>query len=370
MGKPTTYSENTTTIGFVIPDGPAAKAGIREGDVLTSINGHPVHRWAGVPDGVTWRIVASPQGAIPLVVQRDGHELAFSVTPQADPTAGPHRWYQRTMPPKIGVAPAEKSLVIGKVDDNSPASLAGLREGDRLTALDGTPLYSFMQLGYAEEHAKKPLVLTVERGGAAWTATLQPVVPVSPAPAAGDKTTPDIGIEEKGDADVMMAYPTPWLQVSESANMVRSTLAALLARHSNIGPSQLSGPVGIMNLFYLVLSSENGWRLALWLAVLINVNLAMLNLFPLPVLDGGHILLSVIEWIRRRPLSMSILEPLQTACAVLLIGFMLYVTVFDAQDSGRIAMAGPGESVKFAPAGEALMAFDHVTKLPNFSGKG
>jgi len=145
-------------------------------------------------------------------------------------------------------------------------------------------------------------------------------------------------------------HPNPWLQVTESANAVRGTLAALLTRHSNVSASQLSGPVGIMNIFYVVLSSENGWRLALWIAVLINVNLAMLNLFPLPVLDGGHILLSIIEWIRRRPLSMAILEPLQTACAVLLISYMAYITFFDAQDSGHLALGGgPQEEIKFAP---------------------
>ena len=160
----------------------------------------------------------------------------------------------------------------------------------------------------------------------------------------------DLGFDEEADADVIMVHPNPWLQVSESANAVRGTLAALLARHSNVSASQLSGPIGIMNLFFVVLSNEDGWRLALWLAVLINVNLAMLNLFPLPVLDGGHILLSVIEWVRRRPLSMGILEPLQTACAVLIISYMGYITFFDAQDSRHIAMSvGAPEELKFAP---------------------
>jgi len=208
-----------------------------------------------------------------------------------------------------------------------------------------------MQIGYAQEHENGPIRLTVLRGGASWTVAVQPVRPLSPTTGANSSPlTPDIGIDGKDDADVIMVHPTPWLQVTESANAVRGTIAALLARHSNVSASQLSGPVGIMNIFYIVLSSENGWRMALWLAVLINVNLAMLNLFPLPVLDGGHILLSIIEWIRRRPLSMVILEPLQTACAVLLISYMAYITFFDAQDSGHLAMGGgPPEEIKFAP---------------------
>ncbi len=352
VGKPTTYSENTTTIGYVVPGGPAFNAGIRAGDVFKTINGLPVRRWIGVPDGVTWRLVTSKRGPIPIVVERAGEEKTFSVTPEADPDAPKHRWYQRSMPPKIQVGPAEKNIVIGTVYPNGPASLAGLRDGDRITALEGAPLLSSGPIAEAlKDHPDAPLHLTIDRGGSSWVATLQPIRPISPAKDEdGKPMPPNPGFDEKADSDVIMVHPNPWLQVSESANAVRGTLAALLTPHSNVSASQLSGPVGIMNIFYVVLSSENGWRLALWLAVLINVNLAMLNLFPLPVLDGGHILLSVIEWIRRRPLSMAILEPLQTACAVLLIGYMAYITFFDAQDSGHLAMgSGPPEELKFAP---------------------
>ena len=352
VGKPTTYSENTTTIGFVIPGGPAWNAGIREGDVFKSINGQPVRRWIGVPDGVTWRLMTSTQGPIPIVIERAGEEKTFSVTPEVDPDAPQHHWWQRSVPPKILVAPAEKSIVVGKIYDNGPASLAGLRDGDQITALEGVPLLSTGPIGEAlKDHPDAPMHLTILRGGASWVATLQPVRPIAPAKDDdGKPMPPGLGFDEKADSDVIMVHPNPWLQVTESANAVRGTLAALLTRHSNVSASQLSGPVGIMNIFYVVLSSENGWRLALWLAVLINVNLAMLNLFPLPVLDGGHILLSIIEWIRRRPLSMAILEPLQTACAVLLISYMAYITFFDAQDSGHLALGGgPQEEIKFAP---------------------
>jgi regulator of sigma E protease len=159
----------------------------------------------------------------------------------------------------------------------------------------------------------------------------------------------DIGIDEWDAGTVSIIYPTPFEQVRDSVQAVTGTLSALFAPKSNVGPSLLSGPVGIMNLFFAVLSSEHGWQYALWLAVLINVNLAMLNLLPLPVLDGGHIALSIIEWIRRRPLSMHILEPLQTACALLLIGYMAFITFFDVQDSGKMAGIGSIGEIKFAP---------------------
>jgi regulator of sigma E protease len=96
--------------------------------------------------------------------------------------------------------------------------------------------------------------------------------------------------------------------------------------------AHFSGPVGIMRLYYQVFETNYGWQLALSLSVLINVNLAILNLLPFPVLDGGHIVLAIIEGIRRKPINVHVLEAVQTACAVLLIGFMLYVTFFDVGD--------------------------------------
>ena len=178
VGKPTTFSENTTMIGFALPNGPAYKAGIRAGDVFKTINGEPVRRWSGVPDGVVWRLMTSKQGAIPIVVQRGDQELAFQVTPEVDPEAPKHHWWQRRMPPKILVAPAEKSIVIGKVYDNSPASLAGLREGDQITKLEDIPLLSASPIYEASKsHPSAALHLTILRGGASWVATVQPVRP-------------------------------------------------------------------------------------------------------------------------------------------------------------------------------------------------
>jgi regulator of sigma E protease len=185
--------------------------------------------------------------------------------------------------------------------------------------------------------------VTVLHQGVSHHVTLIPEVPVSPK----DDKDPSLGIG--WDVAVELAHPSPYEQVVVSVEMILNTLAELVAPHSNVSASQLSGPIGIMNIFYSVLSSPDGWRLALWLAVVINVNLALLNLFPLPILDGGHIMLSLVEWVRRRPLSMAILEPLQTACALFIMGYMLYITFFDVQDSGRMAMSSGGGEIKFAP---------------------
>jgi len=107
---------------------------------------------------------------------------------------------------------------------------------------------------------------------------------------------------------------------------------ALLSAKSDVKAAHFSGPVGIMRLYYQIFENENGWRIALAFSVLINVNLALLNLLPFPVLDGGHITLAILEKIRRKQINVRVLEFVQTACALLLIGFMLYLTFYDVGD--------------------------------------
>src|SRR2546430_11725095 len=118
---------------------------------------------------------------------------------------------------------------------------------------------------------------------------------------------------------------------------------------SDVGVQQLGGAVMIIRLYTNLFESENGWRLVLWFSVVLNVNLALLNLLPFPVLDGGHITLALIEAARRRPVNARVLQYLQTACAVILIGFMLFIAFFDTGDWVRSARKNREEPLVFAP---------------------
>jgi len=127
------------------------------------------------------------------------------------------------------------------------------------------------------------------------------------------------------------------------------TFEALFASKSDIKPQHLGGAVKIMDVYYRLFDSEQGWRLAIWFSVLMNVNLALLNLLPIPVLDGGHILLAIIEGIRRRPISMRLINAIQTTCAVLLIGFMVYLAFYDVQELPWKRSKEKLPELKFAP---------------------
>jgi regulator of sigma E protease len=346
VGKPVTDTEATTVIGVVAPDMPAGKAGLRAGDRILSIDGHPIKRFAGIGDSVMWRIITSTAPTIPVEVERDGQDLTLQVTPEIKP----HAFWERSVPRKIGVGPAQDALIIKKVLPYSPFAVAGIQPGDRFLTLNGEKLYSTGGIfDVLKDHPYDPMHFTIARAGVTRDVTVTPEKPLTPKTVPKDEPPTNLG-DDDWEVSIRLVHQTPLDQVQESVQAVVGTLGALFSPHSTVGPSQLSGPIGIMNIFFAVLSSPDGWRLALWLAVVINVNLAMLNLFPLPVLDGGHILLSVIEWIRRRPLSMQILEPLQTGCALLLIGYILFVTFFDVQDSGKMAMSLDGDNkVQFAP---------------------
>jgi regulator of sigma E protease len=111
-----------------------------------------------------------------------------------------------------------------------------------------------------------------------------------------------------------------------------NTIGAIASRKSDIKLQHMGGPVMMMRVYYMLFQSREGWRLALWFSVILNVNLALINLLPIPVLDGGHITLAIVEAIRRRPVNVHFLEVIQTSCAVMIIGFMLYIAFFDVQD--------------------------------------
>jgi regulator of sigma E protease len=99
------------------------------------------------------------------------------------------------------------------------------------------------------------------------------------------------------------------------------------SRETGVGAKDLSGPVGILSVLAAQVNTD--FRLGLSFLVLLNINLAIINLLPIPVLDGGHILMAIIEKIRRRPLSLRFIEYTTNGFAVLLLSFMLYVTFFD-----------------------------------------
>ncbi len=111
--------------------------------------------------------------------------------------------------------------------------------------------------------------------------------------------------------------------------MTIRTLSSLINPQSDIGISKLSGPVGIIRVFHLAAQADI--RLVLWFTILVNINLAIFNLLPIPVLDGGHMMFATIGKLRGRALPTNFILTTQSVFMVLLFSMILYVTVFDVR---------------------------------------
>jgi len=323
VGHPVGEADSTTVIGYVVADSPAQKAGLLPGDKILSVDGKPVTRFLGMNDSVSWDVVRSEGDKIAVKFQRDGKVQTVWVEPYKAETRG----WRRQSVRQLLVYPAE-TPIIAKVQPNTPAAAAGLRAGDIIRGFDQTPIYNpIALLEYINSHPKDELVLHIERGGAKLD------IPVKPTPLpTGDQMKPRIGIEWDTAGIVSIQHPSPIEQVYNSVASTLKTIGAVASPKSDVKLQHLSGPVGIWNIYLRLFEAEGGWKLALWFSVILNVNLAILNMLPIPVLDGGHIVLALIESIRRKPVNMRVLEVVQTSCAVVIIGYMLYITFFDVQD--------------------------------------
>ena len=344
VGKPAPVGGDKPVLGWVVPDGPAAKAGLRAGDTIVSIDGHPIKTY-GPPssDSILWRVITSENTNLTIVYLRDGVEKTAYATPFKRET----KWYERKAMRQILVN-SVFDPVIGAVLTNSPAERAGLRKGDEIVAINGEKIYSISAVEYAEDQMTnkdaKPVLLTIRRGLTnQFDASLMAEKPAKPL-----DEPPLFGIAWQ-DSTNKLAHPLPWDQVESAAGQIFATIGAVASRHTEIGAQHLGGAVMIIRVYSNLFQSEEGWRLVLWFSVVLNVNLAMLNMLPLPVLDGGHILLSLVELVRRRAASPRILNWIQTGFAVLLITFMVWIAFYDIGDWVRGARGGKPQEIVFAP---------------------
>ena len=424
IGRPVSESEATTTIGYVMPDSPAEQAGLKPGDKILNVDGHPVRRFGGMgADSIAWRIVRSEGETIPITIERDVDGKTETKTLEAKPRIPETKPWMRKALRQIEIMPAETPMV-ARVEKNSPADRAGLQPNDLITGINGQRLFNIMGIAdFIRAHPGEPITLDVERDGKTIRlsfnpggATIDAVFKNSPAEAAGLKkgdvvvavdgkkmqsplaisdyiksnpgkpitltisregqmrdlaVTPaipegeekprigiawdeDYGIALDAYGKFQIQHPSPFEQVRAGMMSIFNTVSAIASRKSDVKLQHMGGPVMMMRIYYLMFESKEGWRMALWFSVVLNVNLALINLLPIPVLDGGHITLALVEAARRRPVNVRVLETVQTACALLIIGFMLYIAFFDVQDlfGGKSSERGMKFSPKPTPAAQ------------------
>ena len=324
LGKPASEFDSTI-VGHLLPGGPAELAGLKVGDEILEVDHKHVTHFLSGTNSVKWAIIRSEGATIPFKVKRGEEVLTVESGWTKPETSG----WRRPALREVQIGP-RTTPGVGFVMRNSVADQAGFQSGDLIQSVNGKPIFNLDEIHpILVENVGGSVAVVVQRGDQQVPLTLS----VPQSQVAGS-TAPvfDLGIDW---GRIKLEYPDPWTQVKEAATTIFRMVGALTSTKSDVKAAHFSGPVGIMRLYYQVFEGPEGWRLALALSVLINVNLALLNLVPLPVLDGGHMLVACIEAIRRKPISGKAFEMVSTACAVALIGFMLYVSFFDVGDLFR-----------------------------------
>jgi len=328
FGVPTNMMYRTTTIGWVEPGTPAAKAGVLPGDVILAIDHQRPERWAGRPGAVVESILLGTDREILLELDRNQKEI---VTVKVLPERNAEMEGLRRL--GFEMYPAQAAWV-DQVIAGGPADRAGIRSGDAMITLNGKKIWSPAAVKAAVEAGEDVLELGIRRPSGE-----EIKVRIHPEKATNRKDKMIGVIWKMGELQV--THPTPQEQVGSAVGLVWRTLRALVTPASSVGLQHLSGPLGIFERLVSLLRTDA--RQVLYFSVILNVNLAFLNLLPIPVLDGGHILFSLVEAVRRRQLEAKTIVRIQTCFVVLLAGFFLLVTYHDSMRLKK-RMEKPAES--------------------------
>ena len=296
-------------IGGVTAGGPAEKAGLQFGDRIVRINGEQIEDF----NDVRLQISTNADERIHIEYLRNGELRETALVPnRVDQEFG-------------SVGRAEITMMIepvaGKVLAGSAAEKAGVRPGDRILTVNGTPIRNLVDAAPIVDAAKgKPIVLGLQRSG-------QPLTITVPYVAADEQR----GYRGIGPATEFRKLPfgpavrNAFSETKKMAKLIFTGLNRLVRGKSRMG--DWAGPVGIARIAGEMF--DLGIQPFLMLMALISVNLGILNLLPIPVLDGGHIMIILVEAAARRDLSIATKERVQTIGFFFIAALMLIVIYSD-----------------------------------------
>jgi regulator of sigma E protease len=302
------YEDQPVVIGLVNDDAPAARVGLRPGDLITQVNGEEIPTW----NEFFTSIGTKPDRDVQLTVVRDGREQRITVRPQPQ---------TRFEVGDIGVLP-DVYPSIESVFPGDPAEKAGLQGGDKILAVNGKRVVFSRHVQEAiAQNAGKSMDFRIQRAGQEQTVA---VVPKTQGSGGW------IGIRILNETRTFTPGPLQAFGLSvernvQSAGLIMKTLWGLITGETS--PKQLMGPVGIAQLSGD--SARAGWVVLFGMMAMISLNLGLLNLMPIPVLDGGHILIMGLETIARRDFSIQVKEKMFLAGFVLLMALMVTVIYND-----------------------------------------
>jgi len=298
------------TVGYVKPGSPAARAGLQEGDVLVQLEDKQDPTW----EDVALREVVSANRLLPLLVERNGKLLHMAVMPEAEPASGlgSAGWIPQT------------DVEVGGFIPGMNAERKGLRKGDQFVSIDGEPIRMAQKVHEILTRSNgQPAHLVLRRNTQLLEMDFTPVrgeLAGQPSWMLGVELAPRVVYVKLPFVDAVRESVH---QNARGATLIYQFLSAIVERRSSA--KSLSGPIGIAQLSGQ--AAREGAFPFIELMASVSLNLAIFNLLPIPILDGGMILLLLIEILIRRDLSLQIKETvfkLGFVFLVMAVAFVIY----------------------------------------------
>ncbi|HVS21119.1 MAG TPA: RIP metalloprotease RseP [Pyrinomonadaceae bacterium] len=317
----------------VLPGGAAEAAGLQPGDRIVSFDGNVNPKWKTIADDA----LLSPGGQLPLEVERSGQRISLTIKPTPHTEAGETVGFLDFLP-DYGDLP----IIVRAVEDNTPASEAGLRASDRIIAVNDEPVKSAEQVSqFIRDHKGQPITLHVQRKGAPLDITATARRLTDGRERLGFQPDEELPYKRVGVAGSLTDA------VDENIEMVRVTAKAfgqVFAGKRSVR-NTISGPIGIYRAASAA-AIRVGWAGVFGTLGFLSLNLGVMNLLPIPVLDGGTIFLLLIEGLLAvvgMTISMSVRERIQQVGFVVVILLMVFVITNDLLKQASI-WRGSGNS--------------------------
>ncbi len=302
----------TTTVGYVAPDSRADSAGFESGDKIIAINGRKVENWEDVRTDIFINTLGQN---LNVKVLRNGQIEDLNIPRKIIPTDESKGLF--LIP--SGVRPFIRSVL-----ENSPAHEAGIKPGDILLSLNGIPLYSETQVsGIVKSHKGIKMPLVVKRGNKTLDLSVIPGSDGLIGVGLTDTFTGPIIIEKFG---VLGSISAGWQYAVKMTELTFSMAGKVIHGKIAFGKA-FGGPIKIAE--YAVQSADNGMISFLLFLGMLSLSLAIINILPFPVLDGGHLVMIIIEGIIKREIPIKVKIAIQNVGIVILILLFVFIIYND-----------------------------------------
>ena len=301
-------------IGHVAVDSPAAKAGLRDGDLIVKLENKNKPTWEDVMDAE----IAGAKRPMHLTILRDGRTFTTTLTPVLSESTG------------VGYAgwDGRGELRLGEVTAGFPAEKAGLKTGDVVLSISGEPIHSRLRFQeITKASGGKPVQVEYVRGGNKAVLAVQPVWAAKDGPARWM-----IGVAPEAKFNILVtrlslpeAFRESLRENAKGAMMIVQVLERMIQRR--MSAKNLAGPLELAHMSGN--AAKQGLSPFLMLMALVSLNLAIFNLLPIPILDGGTILMLLVEMTMQRDLSMKVMENVFKAGFVFIMVLMAFVIFND-----------------------------------------